>query len=95
MLTNGPVRLLMWDMPNHAEHHLYPSIPFHRPAEAHQHIKDRLGYLRNGYTRWNVNWNNRAAGQARLRRATPNPANPALSRSNEAGSGTAETVETL
>ena len=31
-LTVWPVRLLMWNMPFHAEHHLYPSIPFHRLA---------------------------------------------------------------
>lgn len=30
MLTTAPVRLLMWNMPFHAEHHLYPFIPFHR-----------------------------------------------------------------
>ena len=34
-LTSGLVRLLMWNMPYHAEHHLYPSIPFHRLADAH------------------------------------------------------------
>ncbi len=34
-LTTAPVRLLMWNMPYHAEHHLFPSIPFHRLAEAH------------------------------------------------------------
>ena len=32
MMTNPAVRLLMWNMPFHAEHHLYPFIPFHRPC---------------------------------------------------------------
>lgn len=52
-LTSAPVRLLMWDMPYHAEHHLFPSIPFHRLADAHGLIRDRLGYLQPGYARWN------------------------------------------
>jgi fatty acid desaturase len=53
-LTCAPVRLLMWDMPYHAEHHLFPSIPFHRLAEAHGLIRSKLGYLQPGYARWNI-----------------------------------------
>jgi fatty acid desaturase len=53
-LTNALVRFLMWDMPFHAEHHLYPSIPFYRLRDAHIAIRNRLGYLQNGYLRWNV-----------------------------------------
>jgi fatty acid desaturase len=54
-LTNAAVRLLMWDMPFHAEHHLYPSIPFHRLSDAHALIRDKLGFLQpGGYVRWNV-----------------------------------------
>ena len=53
-LTNRLVRLLMWDMPFHAEHHLYPSIPFHRLTDAHRLIAGRLGFLQPGYTRWNL-----------------------------------------
>jgi fatty acid desaturase len=53
-LTNAAVRLLMWDMPFHAEHHLYPSIPFHRLRAAHAMIKDRLGFVQPGYMRWNL-----------------------------------------
>jgi fatty acid desaturase len=52
-LTNGLVRLLMWNMPFHAEHHMYPSIPFHRLPEAHAAIRARLGFLQPGYVRWN------------------------------------------
>ena len=52
-LTSAPVRLLMWDMPYHAEHHLYPSIPFHRLADAHRLIRDRLEQIQPGYLRWN------------------------------------------
>ena len=51
-LTNTMVRLLMWNMPYHAEHHLYPSIPFHRLADAHGMLRDRLGCIQRGYARW-------------------------------------------
>jgi fatty acid desaturase len=53
-LTSAPVRLLMWDMPYHAEHHLFPSIPFHRLADAHSLLRDKLGYVQPGYVRWNL-----------------------------------------
>jgi fatty acid desaturase len=53
-LTSAPVRLLMWHMPYHAEHHLFPSIPFHRLADAHGLIRDRLGHIQPGYMRWNL-----------------------------------------
>lgn len=54
-LTNAAVRLLMWNMPYHAEHHLYPSIPFHRLAHAHAMIRDRLEFVQpDGYVRWNA-----------------------------------------
>ena len=53
-LTWAPVRLLMWDMPYHAEHHLFPSIPFHRLAAAHGLIRAKLGFVQPGYIRWNV-----------------------------------------
>ena len=53
-LTNRLVRLLMWDMPFHAEHHLYPSIPFHRLRDAHALLRQRLAFVQPGYTRWNA-----------------------------------------
>jgi fatty acid desaturase len=54
MMTNPAVRLLMWQMPYHAEHHLYPFIPFHRLAEAHRALKARLAHVGPGYARWNA-----------------------------------------
>jgi fatty acid desaturase len=39
----------MWNMPYHAEHHLYPSIPFHALPRAHNYIKDKILHLDNGY----------------------------------------------
>ncbi len=53
-LTNGFVRLLMWNMPFHTEHHLYPSIPFHRLPDAHTAMRAQLGVLQRGYARWHV-----------------------------------------
>ncbi len=53
-LTNRVVRLLMWDMPFHAEHHLYPSIPFHRLAAAHRLLRARLRFVQPGYVRFNA-----------------------------------------
>jgi fatty acid desaturase len=54
-LTNAVVRLLMWNMPYHAEHHLYPSIPFHRLADAHMMLRGKLGFIEpRGYVRWNL-----------------------------------------
>lgn len=55
-LTSAPVRLLMWDMSYHAEHHLFPSIPFHRLAAAHCLIRDKLKVLQPGYARWNFDY---------------------------------------
>jgi fatty acid desaturase len=52
MMTSPVVRLLMWNMPYHAEHHLYPFIPFHRLEEAHRMLKDRLAHVGSGYAAW-------------------------------------------
>jgi fatty acid desaturase len=61
-LTNRAVRLLMWDMPFHAEHHLYPSIPFHHLEAAHGLIRGRLGFVQNGYAKWNARFVRSLAG---------------------------------
>jgi fatty acid desaturase len=44
-----PVRFLMWNLPYHAEHHLYPSIPFHRLPDTHQWLRRHLGVVAPGY----------------------------------------------
>jgi fatty acid desaturase len=49
-ITLAPLRFLMWNMPFHIEHHLFPSLPFHALAEAHSQLIPRpehvvLGYL--------------------------------------------------
>ena len=53
-LTNGLIRLVMWNMSFHAEHHLYPSIPFHRLPDAHVAIRGRLAVIQDGYRNWHA-----------------------------------------
>lgn len=36
------VNFIMWNMPYHAEHHAYPSIPFHALPQLHQAIHDEI-----------------------------------------------------
>lgn len=48
-LASFPIRLLMWNMPFHTEHHLYPSIPFHQLPQAHRELKAQLAHLAPDY----------------------------------------------
>ncbi len=48
-LTLAPLRRLMWQMPFHVEHHLYPSLPFHALAEAHTHLAPHMAHCDPGY----------------------------------------------
>jgi fatty acid desaturase len=52
-LTLWLVRFCMWNMPYHAEHHLYPAIPFHALPRVHTQIRACLAHLDNGYVRVN------------------------------------------
>lgn len=36
------VKLLMWNMPYHAEHHAYPAVPFHALPKLHEELKEEL-----------------------------------------------------
>jgi fatty acid desaturase len=47
--TLAPLRRLMWNMPFHAEHHLYPSLPFHALAAAHHDLRPGLRVVAPGY----------------------------------------------
>ena len=47
-LTGFPIRLLMWNMPYHAEHHLFPTIPFHRLPALHREVRERLRHVAPG-----------------------------------------------
>ena len=43
--SNRLIRFLMWNLPYHAEHHLFPSISFHNLPEAHRHLRPHLKYV--------------------------------------------------
>ncbi len=47
--TLWPLRQLMWSMPFHVEHHLYPSLPFHALEQAHGHLAPHLLHCDPGY----------------------------------------------
>ena len=40
---------MVWNIPFHAEHHLYPSIPFHALPQAHQQLMEHFETVENGY----------------------------------------------
>lgn len=48
-LTWFPIKFMMWNMPFHAEHHLYPAIPFHALPQAHQELKEHFAVVDKGY----------------------------------------------
>jgi len=48
-LSNPLVRLIMWNLPFHAEHHLFPNIPFHHLPEAHTYLRPHLKHVATGY----------------------------------------------
>lgn len=52
-LTVWPVRFLMWNMPFHAEHHLYASIPFHALPAAHEKLASHFAHVDPGYVQVN------------------------------------------
>lgn len=47
--TNRLVRFIAWNMPYHTEHHVLPSVPFHRLPELNRHIRDYLLHTESGY----------------------------------------------
>jgi fatty acid desaturase len=53
-LTLAPLRFMMWNMPFHAEHHLYASIPFHSLPAAHEQLKSRFTRVDPGYISVNL-----------------------------------------
>jgi fatty acid desaturase len=48
-LASLPIRLLMWNMPYHAEHHLYPAIPFHFLPALHREVRAAVRHVAPGY----------------------------------------------
>lgn len=50
--TTWLVRRLAWNMPYHAEHHAYPTVPFHRLPELHKLANEHLRVTECGYHRF-------------------------------------------
>jgi len=49
VFTSRLMRFLAWNMPYHVEHHVYPSVPFHRLPELHRLMKAELRVTADGY----------------------------------------------
>jgi fatty acid desaturase len=47
--TTRAMRWLAWNMPYHVEHHVWPTVPFHRLPEVHGMMKDELRVTAEGY----------------------------------------------
>jgi fatty acid desaturase len=49
--TNSLVKLMMWNMPYHAEHHAYPAIPFFSLPKLHAELSHEVKHQADGYPR--------------------------------------------
>lgn len=47
--TTRAVRWLAWNMPYHVEHHVWPTVPFHRLPEVHGLMRGELKVTADGY----------------------------------------------
>ncbi|WP_205624970.1 fatty acid desaturase [Geminicoccus roseus] len=50
--TTRVVRFVAWNMPYHAEHHAYPTVPFHQLPALHEHARAYLRQTERGYARF-------------------------------------------
>lgn len=48
--TTRAVRALAWNMPYHAEHHAFPTVPFHKLPAFHAYTADHLKSTSDGYS---------------------------------------------
>lgn len=66
--TNAAMRFLAWNMPYHTEHHVFPSVPFHRLPQLHGLMRAHLGVTADGYAAFTRDYLARMPG--------PEPASP-------------------
>lgn len=63
--TNSAVRFLTWNGSFHAEHHAWPSIPFHALPQTNALVRDRLHTTAPSYrAAWGDIWRTMRAGKA-------------------------------
>ncbi len=55
-ITNSVVRWLAWNMPYHAEHHAYPSVPYHKLPLFHERTREHLLVTEDGYARFTASY---------------------------------------
>lgn len=48
-ITNRTVRFFAWNMPYHAEHHVFPAVPFHALPRLHHRLAPMLKVVAPGY----------------------------------------------
>lgn len=54
MDTHPLVKLVMWNMPYHAEHHAFPAVPFHALPQLRQRIDCELKHRTDGYAKFHA-----------------------------------------
>ena len=57
--TTRIIRFIAWNMPYHAEHHAYPSVPFHQLPALHARTREYLKVTADGYTRFHRDYQTR------------------------------------
>ncbi|MEJ6396895.1 fatty acid desaturase [Yoonia sp. 208BN28-4] len=55
-LTNRIVRFFAWNMPYHAEHHAFPTVPFHKLPQLHDLTQAHLQQVSQGYRAFHRNY---------------------------------------
>ncbi|MEJ6709746.1 MAG: fatty acid desaturase [Amylibacter sp.] len=59
--TNRIIHFLAWNMPYHAEHHAYPTVPFQKLPTFHDLAKDQLVTTSVGYLKFHRDYASKAA----------------------------------
>jgi len=54
MDTNRLIKLLMWNMPYHAEHHAFPAVPFHALPLLREQIEEEVKHKTDGYSKFHI-----------------------------------------
>ncbi|WP_417434833.1 fatty acid desaturase family protein [Hoeflea sp.] len=54
--TNAAVRAVAWNMPYHAEHHAYPTVPFYKLPDLHRLTAEHLVVTEQGYARFHARY---------------------------------------